>query len=128
MLKMTGNASTIDDSTRALWLIGGVAVVFALFWETRALVSVQIVEVPTERVLHMSETGAIRWARIVGGTLIVAAARPHDANFASRLREAAGLPADGRLFLVRPATAADLVALRAAIERQATTVRGSSRP
>ena len=124
MMKMTGNASTMDNSTRAWWVMAGVAVVFALFWETRALVSVQIVEVPAERVLHMAETGTIRWARIGGGTLIVAAARPHDATATSRLREAAGLPADGRLFVVRPATAADLVALRAAIERHAVEVRG----
>ena len=106
--------------------MGGVAVVFALFWETRALVTVQIVEVPAERVLRMAETGTVRWARISGGTLIVAAARPHDATATSRLRELAGLPADGRLFLVRPATAADLVALRTAIERHAVHVRGSS--
>lgn len=70
MMKMTGNASSIDDSTRACWLMAGVVVVLALFWETRALVSVQIVEVPAERVLHMAETGTIRWARIGGGTLM----------------------------------------------------------
>ena len=124
-MKMIGNASPMDDSTRAWWLMAGVAVVFALFWETRALVSVQIVEVPADRVLHMAETGTIRWARISGGRIIVAA-RSHDATATSRLREAIGLPADGRLFLVRLATAADLVALRAAIERHAVEVRGSS--
>ena len=126
MVKMTGSASTIDDSTRAWWIMGGVAIVFALFWETRALVTVQMVEVPTERVLYMAETGTIRWARISRGTLIVAAARSHDATIASRLREAAGLPADGRLFLVRPATAAHLDALRGVIERHQVDVRGSS--
>lgn len=123
---MTGSASTFNNSTRPWRLIGGVAIVLALFWETRALVTVQIVEVPAERVLHMAETGTIRWARISGGTLIVAAARSHDATATSRLREAAGLPADGRLFLVRPATAADLDALHAAIERHAVDVRESS--
>ena len=66
MMKMTGDASAIDDSTRASWLMAGVAVVFALFWETRALVTVQIVEVPAERVLHMAGNrdnplGAHRW-------------------------------------------------------------------
>lgn len=99
------------------------ALVFAVFWETRSLMEVRLVEMPTPTLLQLADEGALSEVRAEGTALYGRRAPNAAEGLAARLRTAVGLPTDGELLVARFASVEDKRLAAAALAARGIAVR-----